>query len=105
MMNSVVIAASVRLTQLKMFCDLVKRMLGIDFFVEVNHLTPECSILGETNTLCGMYQNRAHLVGFLRNKPNITANEPQRYFIVPVLQVAHYYIQTSKNPHFKINQK
>jgi hypothetical protein len=44
-----------------MFCNLAKRMLGIDLLVEVNHLTPECSVFGESNALLRMNGDRTHL--------------------------------------------
>ena len=44
-------------------------MGGIDFLVKINHLTPECSILGETNALLRMNLNGSHLVLFSGTKP------------------------------------
>ncbi len=65
MMNSVVVTTSASLTQFEMFCNLLKRMLRINFLVEVDHLTPECSVFGESNALGLVNFYRTHLECFV----------------------------------------
>ena len=64
MMHPIVIATGARLTQIKMFSDLFKRMGGIDFLVKINHHTPEFSMFGESNAFLRVNLNGSHLVSF-----------------------------------------
>ena len=59
-MNSIVIAANIRLTHIKVFCDSVKGMSGIFLPIKINHLTPELCILGAIDAFLGMNLNLSH---------------------------------------------
>jgi len=60
MMNSIIIAANIRLTHLKVFCDFLEGMSGVFSLIKIKHLTPELCIRGAIDAVLGMNLNLSH---------------------------------------------